>query len=168
MWGKDYEMKIPYTICFITRVRLAKTEILMLLRNNAPNRNKWNGVGGKIEEGETIDESMAREITEETGLNVKNLNFRGIVTWNKTGGMYVYRAEDTGGELIACDEGELAWKPFKWVMETDEAVSNIKHYLNEVLFEDSLYEFALTYENERLLSVEKIQLTDKPTLLHTN
>ncbi|MFJ7747920.1 NUDIX hydrolase [Peribacillus sp. NPDC097295] len=161
-------MKIPYTICFITRVRSARTEILMLHRKNDPNRNKWNGVGGKIEEGETIDGSMAREIIEETGLNVKDMSFRGIVTWNETGGMYVYRAEDTGGELIACDEGELAWKPYEWVMETDEAVSNIKHYLNEVLFEDSFYEFALTYENERLLSVEKKHLTDKSTLLHTN
>ena len=94
-------MNITYTICFITRVRSGRVEILMLLRNNEPNKHKWNGVGGKIEEGETINDSMAREIIEETGLKVNNLCFRGIVTWNETSGMYVYRAEDTGGELIS-------------------------------------------------------------------
>ncbi|RRN67806.1 NUDIX domain-containing protein [Peribacillus simplex] len=56
-------------------------------------------MGGKIEQGETIDESMEREILEETGLKVKGMAFRGIVTWNQTGGMYVYRAEEAGGGL---------------------------------------------------------------------
>ncbi|MGE7604850.1 NUDIX hydrolase [Peribacillus sp. NPDC097675] len=160
-------MNIPYTICFIKRVKSGRVEILMLLRNKEPNKHKWNGVGGKIEEGETIDDSMAREIIEETGLKVNNMCFRGIVTWNETSGMYVYRAEDTGGELIACDEGELAWKPYEWVMESDEVVSNIKYYLNDILFEQSLYEFALTYENERLLSFEKKSLPGNYRLLPT-
>ncbi|MFD6442385.1 NUDIX domain-containing protein, partial [Peribacillus sp. NPDC060186] len=62
----------------------------MLFRNKDPNKHKWNGVGGKIEPGETVDESMKREIIEETGLKVKGLTFRGIVTWNQTGGMYAY------------------------------------------------------------------------------
>ncbi|MED4697427.1 NUDIX hydrolase, partial [Peribacillus frigoritolerans] len=107
-------MDIIYNICFITRKRSNEVEVLMLFRRKDPNRHKWNGIGGKIEKGETIDESMEREILEETGLKVRGMSFRGIVTWNETGGMYVYRAEDEGGGLSACDEGELAWKPFQW------------------------------------------------------
>lgn len=49
----------------------------MLFRQKDPNRHKWNGIGGKIEKGETIDESMEREILEETGLKVKGMSFRG-------------------------------------------------------------------------------------------
>lgn len=147
-------MEIIYNICFITRKISNEVEVLMLFRKKNPNRHKWNGVGGKLEQGETIDESMEREILEETGLKVKGLAFRGIVTWNQTGGMYVYRAED------ACDEGELAWKPYQWVMEADEVVSNIKYYLKDILQDDPPLEFACIYENEHLISVKKKPLPD--------
>ncbi|UZD49020.1 NUDIX hydrolase [Peribacillus frigoritolerans] len=148
-------MDIIYNICFITRKRSNEVEVLMLFRQKDPNQHKWNGIGGNIEKGETIDESMEREILEETGLKVRGMSFRGIVTWNETGGMYVYRAEDTGGGLSACDEGELAWKPFQWVMEASEVVSNIKYYLKDILQDEPPQEFACTYENEQLISVTK-------------
>ncbi|MDQ0884395.1 NUDIX domain-containing protein [Peribacillus sp. V2I11] len=82
-------MDIIYNICFITRKKSNENEVLMLFRQKNPNRHKWNGIGGKIEQGETIDESMERENMEETGLKVKGLAFRGIVTWNQTGGRNV-------------------------------------------------------------------------------
>lgn len=152
-------MNIIYNICFITRKRSNEVEVLMLFRQKDPNRHKWNGIGGKIEKGETIDESMEREILEETGLKVKGMSFRGIVTWNETGGMYVYRAEDAVGGLSACDEGELAWKPFQWVMEASDVVSNIKYYLKDILQDEPPQEFAC-YENEHLISVKKKPLPD--------
>ncbi|KWW21163.1 hypothetical protein AS888_16285 [Peribacillus simplex] len=151
-------MEIIYTICFITRKTNNKAEVLMLFRKKDPNRGKWNGIGGKIEEGETVRESMEREIFEETGLKVKRLTYRGIVTWNETGGMYVYRAEDTGGSLGPCDEGELAWKPYQWIMEAAEVVSNIKHYLSEVLDASPPQEFACIYEKDHFVSMKKKEL----------
>jgi 8-oxo-dGTP diphosphatase len=153
-------MDIIYNICFITRKRSNEVEVLMLFRQKDPNRHKWNGTGGKIEKGETIDESMEREILEETGLKVRGMSFRGIVTWNETGGMYVYRAEDAGGGLSVCEEGELAWKPLQWVMEASEVVPNIKYYLKDILQDEPAQEFACTYEHEQLISVKKKPLTD--------
>ncbi|MDF9761775.1 hypothetical protein OKW24_003548 [Peribacillus simplex] len=37
----------------------------------------------------------------------------------------------------ACDEGELAWKPYQRVMEANEVVSNIEYYLKDILQDDS-------------------------------
>ncbi|WP_285766868.1 8-oxo-dGTP diphosphatase [Peribacillus sp. SI8-4] len=148
-------MKITYTICFITRTTCNGDEVLMLFRRKKPNRGKWNGIGGKIEKGETVRESMEREICEETGLSVRRLTYRGIVTWNETGGMYVYRAEAGGDSLSPCDEGELAWKPFQWIMTANEVVPNIKHYLSEVLLDAQPLEFACMYENDRFISMKK-------------
>lgn len=47
----------------------------MLLRAKEPNKGKWNGVGGKIENGETPDESCKREVFE--GIGVKEAEFQG-------------------------------------------------------------------------------------------
>jgi 8-oxo-dGTP diphosphatase len=60
---------LKYTICFIKR----KDEILLLNRNKKPNMGLWNGVGGKIETGETPFEGIIRETWEETGLLLKEV-----------------------------------------------------------------------------------------------
>lgn len=55
-----------HTLCFIKR----NEEILMLNREYAPVKGLWNGVGGKIEKGETPLENTIREIKEETNIKV--------------------------------------------------------------------------------------------------
>ena len=57
-----------------------KNQYLMLFRNkkdNDINQGKWVGVGGHLEKDETKDQCIIREIKEETGLDVKHLNYRG-------------------------------------------------------------------------------------------
>lgn len=77
------------------------------------NKDKWLGVGGKIEEGESPEECIVREAKEETGLTLKEYQLRGIVTYvsNKweTEYMYVFTATEFEGNLIECDEGDLKW-----------------------------------------------------------
>lgn len=41
----------------------------------------WNGVGGKIEKGETSDEGALREVFEETGIRVESFFSKGTVRW---------------------------------------------------------------------------------------
>ncbi len=48
------EERILFTLCFC----LAGDKVLMLQRAKEPNLGKWNGVGGKIEPGETPRESV--------------------------------------------------------------------------------------------------------------
>ena len=100
------------TLCYIEK----DNKYLMLHRTkkkNDINKDKWLGVGGKIEEGESPEECMIREVKEETGLTLKEYQLRGIVTYvsNKweTEYMYVFTATEFEGDLIECDEGDLEW-----------------------------------------------------------
>ncbi|WP_438445038.1 8-oxo-dGTP diphosphatase [Gorillibacterium sp. sgz5001074] len=78
----------------------------------------WKGVafpGGHVEDGESITGSVIREIREETGLTVSNLEPCGIIHWynDETGERYMvfnYRTEVYSGELIGeTAEGRVFW-----------------------------------------------------------
>ncbi len=77
------------------------------------NHDKWIGIGGKFEAGESPENCMLREVREETGLSLDSWRFRGIVTfvsdeWG-TEYMHLFTAHSFTGTLLDCDEGELEW-----------------------------------------------------------
>lgn len=100
------------SLCYIERA----DKYLMLHRTkkvNDENHDKWIGVGGKFEEGESPEECMLREVKEETGLTLTAWRYRGIVTFvsEKWGSeyMHLFTASGFTGQLKSCDEGELEW-----------------------------------------------------------
>ena len=82
-------------------------------KKNDVNHDKWIGVGGKFEEGESPEDCILRETWEETGLTLTSWRFRGLVTFVSdqwpTEYMYLYTATGFEGEMIVCDEGDLEW-----------------------------------------------------------
>jgi 8-oxo-dGTP diphosphatase len=75
---------------------------------------KWNGLGGKLEPGETPEECARREIQEESGLRVSSLNWKGLLTFPQFSKQedwyaFVFVADGFEGELSASAEGELCW-----------------------------------------------------------
>lgn len=149
-------MELPYTICFIQR----EESILLLHRNKAPNKGKWNGVGGKIEKGETPYHAVFRETLEETGLLINDLTFRGIVSWNNKGGMYVFTGTEMEGTLQEGPEGKLEWKRLDWIKTSDQVVSNMPIFLPEVLGAESPKEHAFTYSvNGEIMDYQKKKLS---------
>ena len=101
------------TLCYLENDR---GEYLMLHRvkkKHDVNQDKWIGVGGKFEDGESPDECLLREVREETGLTLTRYRFRGVVTFLTDGGwegeyMYLFTADGWEGELNRdCAEGEL-------------------------------------------------------------
>lgn len=100
------------TLCYIEQ----EDSYLMLHRikkENDLNHDKWIGIGGKFEDGESPEECMCREALEETGLTLLNPILRGIVTfvsneWD-TEYMFLYTCTEFEGSLSECDEGVLEW-----------------------------------------------------------
>ena len=100
------------TLCYIEKDNC----YLMLHRikkEHDVNRNKWIGVGGKFEEGESPEECLLREVREETGLTLTRWRYRGLVTFVSdqwpSEQMHLFTADQYTGQTTACDEGELAW-----------------------------------------------------------
>lgn len=83
-------------------------------KKNDVNHDKWIGVGGKFEAGESPFDCARREIFEECGIKVKDLNYRGIITFVSdeygTEYMHLFTAKEFDGEIdYSCDEGNLEW-----------------------------------------------------------
>ena len=100
------------TLCHIER----DGKYLMLHRVKKTideNKDKWIGIGGKFEEGESPEDCLLREVKEETGLTLTSYRFRGIVTFicgdYPTEYMCLYTADGFEGQLKECDEGDLQW-----------------------------------------------------------
>lgn len=125
-------------------------------KENDENRDKWIGVGGKFEYGETPYECAKREIAEETGLRANKLDYRGIVTFVSdeygTEYMHLFTCSDFEGEIREdCDEGEL-------VFVDKKEIPNLPLWEGDKVFFSLLdkrrdfFSLKLVYKGERLVS----------------
>lgn len=97
----------------------------------------WKGIsfpGGHVEEGESLIDSTVREVKEETGLTISNLEPCGVIYWynDETGEKYFvfnYRTEVFSGELLTnTHEGNNYW------VDIDELASlNLSNGMKERL-----------------------------------
>lgn len=100
------------TLCYMEK----GDQYLMLHRTkkeNDCNRDKWIGVGGHFEEGETPEQCLLREVWEETGLTLTRYRYRGVVYFHsdqyESEGMHLFTASEWTGEQKICSEGDLEW-----------------------------------------------------------
>lgn len=99
------------TLCYMEK----DDQYLMMHRvkkKDDGNHDKWIGIGGHFEFGESPEECLLREVREETGLVLTSWRFRGLVTfvsgdWEEY--MCLYTADGYTGEMTECNEGELVW-----------------------------------------------------------
>lgn len=100
------------TLCYMQKDQ----QYLMLhrvVKKNDVNKDKWIGVGGHFEEGESPEECVLREVKEETGYTLTSYRYRGLVTFVfadiETEYMSLFTADGFEGDQILCDEGILEW-----------------------------------------------------------
>lgn len=145
---------INTTLCYIEKDK----KYLMLHRVkkvNDLNQDKWIGIGGKFEDGETPEECILRETLEETGLKLQKLEYRGILTFVSdkwpTEYIHLFYSNEFSGDLIECDEGELEWVPIEKVYSLPLWQGD-KIFLKLIEEKAPFFSLKLQYQGENLVN----------------
>ena len=122
-------------MCMLTR---ADGKVLVQNRID-PN---WGGLtfpGGHVEPGESLVDSIVREMQEETGLTIRNPKLIGSKSWmQKDGSRYLvllYIATEYEGELHSSEEGDISWMTIE-EMRAGKMVEGMELYFRVYLDRD--------------------------------
>jgi len=89
-------------------VLVHRGEELLLARNANWPANMYSTLAGFVEAGESIEQTVHREVEEEVGLKVQNLRYLGSQSWPFPNSLMLgFHAEYAGGDIV-CQEGEIA------------------------------------------------------------
>jgi 8-oxo-dGTP diphosphatase len=146
-------MKVA-TLCYVRQA--GKTLMIhRIKRQNDMHLGKWNGLGGKLEPGETPEECAIREIFEESGLRARNPLLKGFLTFpgfanEEDWYAFVFVVTDFEGELTESSEGYLSWI-------LNENLLSLPLWEGDLLFipwldQPGLFSGKFTYRDNRLVS----------------
>ena len=100
--------------CIISNMCMVYKGDMILVINRT--KSDWPGLsfpGGHLEENETLEESVVREMKEETGLEIRNPKLCAIKEWDWGNGVrylgLLYKTNNFKGELKSSNEGEVFW-----------------------------------------------------------
>lgn len=109
------------TLLFLVKRNINKeiTDICLAMKKRGFGVGRYNGVGGKVEEGESIDDAVRREAHEEIGVVVRVMEKCGELTftfphksdWNQL--VHVYLSEDWDGKPVETEEMNPVWMSVK-------------------------------------------------------
>lgn len=140
------------TLCYVKHE--GKTLMLhRIKKQNDMHEGKWNGLGGKLENGETPEECVIREVREESGLLISDPKLHGFITFPAFDGfedwyVFVFTAEKFSGDLIDSNEGHLEWIP-------DDRLTELNLWEGDRtflkwLFQDNFFSAKFSYKNGAL------------------
>ena len=142
------------TLCYIEK----ENKYLMLHRTSKKkdgNKDKWIGIGGHFEKGESPEECLLREVKEETGLELTSYQFRGIVTFISDEWpdeyMCLYTADRYTGDIGNCDEGELVWVEKEKIMDLNIWEGD-KIFLKLLMENQPFFSLKLEYKGDKLVN----------------
>ncbi len=139
------------TLCYIMDKKNNKTLMIhRVKKENDYHTGKWNGLGGKFDFGESPEDCAIREIYEESGLRIKELQMHGFITFPNFDGkddwyVFIFSADNFEGKLIDSKEGNLEWVP-------NEKLTSLNLWDGDKifikwLFQEKFFSAKFNYEN---------------------
>lgn len=138
--------KKTLTLCFAHD----DSNVLLGMKKRGFGAGRWNGFGGKLQEGESVEDAARREFNEETGLMSKNISKKGSLTFIYNHDqlimeVHVFSVLDYVGELRETEEMLPKWFsrdeiPFADMWPSDEYWFHLfldgKKFEGEFIFSD--------------------------------
>lgn len=99
------------TLCFI----FDDNRVLLAMKKRGFGVGRWNGYGGKVEDGETIEQAAIREIKEETTIDARKIEERGVINFIWESGKHgpiechIFKIVDYAGEPQETEEMKPQW-----------------------------------------------------------
>jgi len=143
-------MKIPEGLKRVATLCVLKNgqDFLLLKRLKDPNKDQYTPVGGKLDPFESPLKAAIRETFEETGIQVEEMKFCGLLTessptkYNWTG--YVYLAEIDRIAPPPCNEGDLEWIAFDEVLKVPTPKTD--WYIYQYILNQQPFAFSADYD----------------------
>lgn len=143
---KGAEKKI-FTLCVIHQ----HPKVLLGFKKRGFGKGRWNGFGGKVNTGEEIEDAVKREVYEEAGVFVENLEKAGIIEFSFRGKpevleVHIFRAPNFAGSPMETEEMRPEWflidnMPFKEMWSADRYWYPLffenKKFAGKVFFDES-------------------------------
>jgi 8-oxo-dGTP diphosphatase/2-hydroxy-dATP diphosphatase len=103
-------MKKQMTLCIVRQ----GDKVLLGMKKRGFGAGRWNGFGGKVDTGETVEQAARREIKEEAGIEVKDMDKVGVIDFEFQGKpgileVNIFRSTDFSGEPVESDEMKPQW-----------------------------------------------------------
>lgn len=159
IWFVSYFFNmLASTLCYIRR----HNQTLMLHRvkkDRDIHQDKWNGLGGKFEPGESPEECVCREVKEESGLALTNPTLRGVMTFplfdgNQDWMVFLFTATEFEDSMFESDEGKLEW------IDNDKLVDLNLWEGDKLFFEwleqDRFFSAKFVYKDKKLIKHDVI------------
>ncbi len=142
-----------------------ENKVLLAMKKRGFGEGNWNGYGGKLNPGESVEDAALREIEEESGIRVPKENLKHLGTidfyftdkpdWDQQA--IVYRIDEWEGEPIETEEMKPQWFAFDEIPYEKMWADDIHWYPHFLKGESFSAEFRFGEDGKRIvnLKVEK-------------
>lgn len=147
------------TLCLLQK----DGQVLLGMKKRGFGEGRWNGFGGKLQQGESIEEATLRELREESGLIAKSLEKIGRIDFEFHDNrghileVHLYKSDDFEGEMAESDEMLPQWFS-EMEVPLDKMWPDDKHWFPLFLAGKKFTGYFLFGENDSILKMELIEV----------
>lgn len=146
------------TLCYVRDKKNSCTLMIhRIKKENDFHKGKWNGLGGKLEEGESPENCVIREVREEAGIEITKPRLHGFITFPMFDGVedwyvFIFTADKFTGELKDSHEGKLEWIKDENLFDLN--LWDGDRIFMEWLFQDKFFSAKFIYKDKKYISSE--------------